>query len=182
MFLKFLHLVHHNFLSYQDEVFYFNNLPGITRVTGHNLDDKEQSNGSGKSALFEALPYVLYGELPYNLKNENIGNKYLPNDVKDRDTQVILFFENSKNTYKIISGLKKRQSYCELYELQENGEYKDITRGSIAETRKYIIKNILGGCDLNLFMRTVYLNSDKIFNFNNFAFSYLEPASFPTIT
>ena len=152
----------HNFLSFGDEEFNFDELHGLTRVKGKNFDIPNQINGSGKSAVMNSLVYGLYGELPFKLKNENICNRYL----KDKNASVTVFFTVSRKDYKVVSGMKGKQSYCELYEATESGDYENITRSTIAETRKYIEKDILH-CDLNLFMRTIYLNSDQNYNFYN---------------
>ena len=152
----------HNFLSFGDEEFNFDELTGLTRVKGKNFDIPNQINGSGKSAVMNSLVYGLYGELPFKLKNENICNRYL----KDKNASVTVFFTVSHKDYKVVSGMKGKQSYCELYEANESGEYENITRSTIAETRKYVERDILH-CDLNLFMRTIYLNSDQNYNFYN---------------
>lgn len=152
----------HNFMSFGDEEFNFDELTGLTRVKGKNFDIPNQLNGSGKSNTFLALVYGLYGELPFKLKNENVYNRYL----KDKNTCVEILFTVSHKDYKIISGFRGKQSYCELFESGDSGEYKNITRSTIAETRKYVERDILH-CDINLFMRTIYLNSDQNYNFYN---------------
>jgi DNA repair exonuclease SbcCD ATPase subunit len=149
----------HNFMSFSDEVFIFDEYDGMIRIKGKNYDIPNQLNGSGKSNLSNALVYGLFGELPFKLKNENVSNRY----IQDKSTYVSVYFKNDNIGYKITSGLKGRQAYCELYQLQNEG-YENITRSTIAETRKFIENEILH-CDMNLFMRTIYLNSDENYNF-----------------
>jgi DNA repair exonuclease SbcCD ATPase subunit len=149
----------HNFMSFSDEVFIFGEYDGMIRIKGKNHDIPNQLNGSGKSNLSNALVYGLFGELPFKLKNENVSNRY----IQDKSTYVSVYFKNDNIGYKITSGLKGRQAYCELYQLQNEG-YENITRSTISETRKFIENEILH-CDMNLFMRTIYLNSDENYNF-----------------
>lgn len=149
-----------NFMSFSEETFEFNKFKGMIRIKGKNHDIPNQLNGSGKSNLSNALVYGLFGELPFKLKNENVNNRY----INDKNTSVRVFFKVDKKKYEIVSGLRGRQSYCDLYEVSKGGELKDISRSSIAETRKYLENEILH-CDMNLFMRTIYLNSDENFNF-----------------
>lgn len=149
----------HNFMSFSDEVFIFDEYDGMIRIKGKNYDIPNQLNGSGKSNLSNALVYGLFGELPFKLKNENVSNRY----IQDKSTYVSVYFKNDNIGYKITSGLRGRQAYCELYQLQNEG-YENITRSTIAETRKFIENEILH-CDMNLFMRTIYLNSDENYNF-----------------
>ena len=149
----------HNFMSFSDEVFIFDEYDGMIRIKGKNYDIPNQLNGSGKSNLSNALVFGLFGELPFKLKNENVSNRY----IQDKSTYVSVYFKNDNIGYKITSGLKGRQAYCELYQLQNEG-YENITRSTIAETRKFIENEILH-CDMNLFMRTIYLNSDENYNF-----------------
>lgn len=53
----------HNFMSFNDAYITLNS-PGYTLVRGENLDvsDNSQSNGSGKSSIFDALIWCLTGE------------------------------------------------------------------------------------------------------------------------
>ena len=51
----------HNFMSFGDEVFDFSMYDGMSLITGKNNDIPNSKNGCGKSALFSALLYGLYG-------------------------------------------------------------------------------------------------------------------------
>jgi DNA repair exonuclease SbcCD ATPase subunit len=149
----------HNFMSFSDEIFVFDDYDGMIRIKGKNHDIPNQLNGSGKSNLSNALVYGLFGELPFKLKNENVSNRY----IQDKNTFVSIYFKSDNVGYKITSGLRGRQAYCELFQLNDD-KYENITRSTIAETRKFIENEILQ-CDINLFMRTIYLNSDETYNF-----------------
>jgi len=159
--LVFRKLEIHNFMSFADETINFDDFPGMTRITGRNFDLPNQKNGAGKSSISNSLVYALYGQLPFKLRNDNICNRY----VKDKNVCVALTFDSARRHFKVVSGMKGRTSYCNLFEIVK-GEEKDITKSTIAETRLFLEREILR-CDLNLFMRTIFLNSDPNYNFYN---------------
>ena len=161
MKLVFRRLEIHNFMSFADETINFDNFPGMTRITGRNYDLPNQKNGAGKSSISNSLVYALYGQLPFKLRNDNICNRY----VKDKNVCVTLTFDSARRHFKVASGMRGRTSYCNLFEIVK-GEERDITKSTIAETRMFLEKDILR-CDLNLFMRTIFLNSDPNYNFYN---------------
>lgn len=160
MEIKFKRLVIHNFMSFGDEEFNFEDFEGMTRIKGQNFD-LNQKNGCGKSSLLNALTYGIYGQPPFKIKNENIYNRY----IEDHNVRVSVYFESDKKDYRVDSGIRKKQSYCELHEITD-GKEKDLTKSSIAETRLFIEKELLHS-DINLFMRTIVLNSDPNYNFYN---------------
>ena len=75
MQIKFIDIKLYNFLSYKEVYYKFND--GITLVSGINnyTDDGSSSNGSGKSAIFEAILWVITGETSRGIKDiRNIYN------------------------------------------------------------------------------------------------------------
>ena len=78
---KFNRIHLHNFFSFEDAELDLSNM-GYTMVSGKNVRsvDNSQSNGSGKSSIFNGIFYALTGETSQGLKN-NIENIYSnPND------------------------------------------------------------------------------------------------------
>lgn len=61
MRIKFKRIEIHNFKSFEDEVFDFDGLKGLNLVCGKNNDLPGSKNGSGKSAVFSALVFSLFG-------------------------------------------------------------------------------------------------------------------------
>ena len=150
----------HNFKSFDDEVFEFDKYDGLNLVCGKNNDIPGQKNGAGKSSLFTALLFSLFGETQDSIKNANFANKY----VNSKEVRVVTYFQIEEKDYKVASGFDKRGGpYCQLYEIVD-GEDVDITRSTMTETRKYIAKELLH-CDLSIFMRTIFLSSDQNYNF-----------------
>ena len=151
----------HNFMSFADETFEFDKHKGLNLVCGKNNDIPGAKNGCGKSQLFSSLCFSLYGQTSSNIKNTNIHNKYIPG----KETRVVTYFSIEKKDYKVASGFNKYGApYCEFYEIDKNGNEVDLTKSTIAETRKYLETEILH-CDISIFLRTILLSSDQNYNF-----------------
>jgi len=122
-------------MPFEDEIFEFDKMSGLTLVKGVNHDIPDETNGAGKSCMMAALLYALFGELQTKVKNEHIVNRY----VSDKDMRVSLSFSAGGAEYRIARGLKNgKLSYLELY---ENGA--DATKSTIAETQAYLEKEVL---------------------------------------
>lgn len=89
MRLIFKKLEIHSFMPFEDEVFEFDKMTGLTLIKGINHDIPDETNGAGKSCLCLALLYALFGEVQNKIKNEFIVNRY----VADKDMRVSLSFE-----------------------------------------------------------------------------------------
>ena len=160
MRINFKRIEIHNFLCFRDEQFDFNELQGLTLVCGKNEDIPGSKNGCGKSAIFSALVYALYGNVPNKIKNENIYNKY----TGSKELRVVLWLDSDDKPYKIVSATNKYGSpNCTIFDLSSGSEL-DITKSTIAESRKFIETEIIH-CDMPLFLRTILLTSDQTYNF-----------------
>ena len=96
MFIKFRKLVLHNFLSFGDaEITLEGN--GYTLVSGQNLntDDSAFSNGSGKSAIFEAISWALTGSTIR-------GSRSIVNIHRSGGAYVRILFDVDKVSYDVI--------------------------------------------------------------------------------
>lgn len=158
MRLDFKRIEIHSFMSFEDESFDFSAHPGMVLVRGRNNDlPNDETNGSGKTAVFNSLVYALFGETQGKIKkNENVVNKF----ARDKDMRLVLTFSVDGAEYKVVRGLNKgKQSYLELY----NGG-QQITKSSIAETQTYIENEVIR-CDLPIFLRTILLTSKQTYNF-----------------
>lgn len=163
MRIDFKRLEIHSFLSFADEVFDFSAHHGMNLVYGKNLDVPGSKNGSGKSSLPAALAFALFGETSQRLKNASVHNRFLPG----KDVRVVAWFSVDRAEWKIASGFDKRGApYCQLSKIDSSGQEEDVSKSTIAETRKYVEKELLK-CDLPMFMRTVLLSSDQNYNFFN---------------
>ena len=161
MRLNFNRIEIHNFLSFSDEIFEFDKQKGLNLVCGKNNDIPGSKNGCGKSNVFDALVFSLYGQSKDNIKNSNIANKF----INSKEVRVVTYFDIDGKSYKVASGHNKNgQPYCQLYEIDEDCTEVDMTKSTMSETRKYLVEEILH-CDLSIFLRTVLLSADQNYNF-----------------
>lgn len=147
-----------NFLSFATEEFDFSEHRKMALVCGKNLDIPGSKNGVGKSAMFSALLYVLYGQLQNKVKNENMKNRY----VTSKDMELTLDFSVDGKKYIVSRGLTNgKASFLKLMSVNPEA---DLTKSSIAETDEFLTNEILH-CDISIFSRIAYLTSEQTYNF-----------------
>lgn len=131
MNIKFLDISLINFLSYHNTHLEFE--PGFTLVSGINnyKDDCAESNGSGKSGIFEAIIWVITGETSRGIKDIR-NNKYL-----DEGALVELNFILDNNTYKLIRS-KEHKEYKTNLKIYINNE--DKSGKSLKDSEKLLIE------------------------------------------
>ena len=165
----------HNFLSFQDEEWDFDNTNRLVLIKGINKDTESTlgntSNGSGKSAWSHALMYSLFGQLSGKIHNSNLKNKFadeLMNNWKmmvSVEVDTIISSSDVKH-WKIIRGIQKGSStvVLQLLSLSDDGEWMDISKSSSANTQKFIEDNVL--CmNFEMYQRLVMLSIDDKYNF-----------------
>ena len=165
----------HNFLSFQDEEWDFDNTSRLVLIKGVNKDTESPlgntSNGSGKSAWSHALMYSLFGQLSGKIHNSNLKNKYA--DALRGNWKMFVSVEvdtvlSSTDTrhWKIVRGIQKGSStiVLQLFSLGSDGEWEDISKSSSANTQKYIEDNVLF-MNFEMYQRLVMLSVDDKYNF-----------------
>lgn len=133
MKIKFKRLLIDNFLSIGHGEITLEN-KGYTLIEGinNNINDNAQSNGAGKSSIFNALCFALTGETIQGISS-NLKNIYNEGDMK-----VELNFSIDSNNYKIIRGRdNKDKAFLNLYVNDENKSGKTL-RESEEQLNKYI--------------------------------------------
>ena len=164
----------HNFLSFQDEEWDFDNTNRLVLIKGINKDTTfllgNTSNGSGKSAWSHALMYSLFGQLSGKIHNSNLKNKFA-DELRGNWKMFVSIEVDSiiSNTdvkhWKIIRGIQKGSSTVVLQLLAlEDGEWKDISKSTSANTQKYIEDNVLF-MNFEMYQRLVMLSVDDKYNF-----------------
>ena len=165
----------HNFLSFQDEEWDFDNTNRLVLIKGINKDTEttlgNTSNGSGKSALSHALMYSLFGQLYGKIHNSNLKNKF-SDELMDNwkmmvsvEVDTVVSSTDIKH-WKIIRGIQKGSStvVLQLISLSADGEWKDISKSSSANTQKFIEDNVL--CmNFEMYQRLVMLSIEDKYNF-----------------
>lgn len=165
----------HNFLSFQDEEWDFDNTNRLVLIKGVNKDTESTlgntSNGSGKSAWSHALMYSLFGQLSGKIHNSNLKNKYA-DELKGNwkmsvEVEVDTIMSNSDTRHwKIVRGIQKGSStvVLQLFVMESNGEWKDISKSSSANTQKFIEDNVLF-MNFEMYQRLVMLSIEDKYNF-----------------
>lgn len=130
MLLKFQHLVLENFLSFGYAEIDLNDR-GYTLVNGINRNptDNAQSNGSGKSTMFDAMCYALTGETIRGI-SKNLVNIHTTGGMR-----VELTFQVDDVDYRIIR-TKDHKEYGTTIKFYVNGE--DKSGKGVRDTDKLI--------------------------------------------
>lgn len=177
-------LVVKNFLSYAEETFDFTNYNGLVLITGINseMGSKKESNGAGKSSVFDAITWCLFGRV------RNVFDKSLIKDdiiriidstnARADECNVEFEFEINDKIYKVIRNRRlKSNTALELYVLVNNewqslslksnvNKETDKRESAIIKTEKQI-EDILN-CSCDLFINSVLFEQG---NTNTFAVS-----------
>lgn len=155
MNIRFEHLEIDNFLSFEHAEIDFNNYNGFVSVNGinNNTDDNAKSNGSGKSAIFDSLCWVLSG-------NTVRGVKDVKNLFTKGDACVRLIFELDNRQYDVTRTKGKSSTLT----LIENG--KDISGKGIRDTET-ILADRLGDIDSTLIGSVILLGQGMPQRFSN---------------
>jgi len=147
----------HNFLSIGDiELDYKND--GFNLISGINkcADDNANSNGAGKSSLFDALSWVLTGQTTRGIKD--VKNIYL-ND----GTFVELSFKLNNDNYKLLRS-KDSKEYKTNLRIFINDEDKS---GKGIRDSEAKLKELLPDLDINLINSIVILGQGLPGKFTN---------------
>lgn len=163
--LRFLTITLRNFLSVGNVTQTIRlDTDGLTLILGHNQDANGEvtKNGAGKTAILQALSYVLYGK---PLTKIRVGN--LINDINQKNMLVTLDFERDGVAYRIERG-KKPDVFRYFRNGEEFGDKKDTNalkgddidndaKGENGETQRDI--NVRVGMTHTLFSHILALNT-----------------------
>lgn len=113
-----------------------------TLIFGNNLDsDSQNSNGSGKSALIEAIAIGLTGE---PLRKVNVDE--IINDMKDEAIINIILTNDVLGERMTINRRLSRKQPQQINIIKQSGPYdtdtEDIIQATVADYNKYILEQI----------------------------------------
>lgn len=122
--IKFKNIKFKNFMSYGNQISNLDFADGLHLISG--------MNGTGKSTIFMAMFYALYGK---TYKKNKIGS--LVNTINGKDMYVELSFEIDDIDYKIIRGQKPNK-----FEIYKKDELID-QNATVAEYQNWFQTNVL---------------------------------------
>lgn len=153
-----------NFLSFGDAEFYFEEA-GPTFVEGDNLDDPSaNSNGSGKSAMIDALVWCLFGTTLRGYENDEVVNR----KAGENCLVTVRFTPKDRSVLYEVSRARKhkqQKNALRVVEVNRGGDSDDISRANNSETQELVEK--LLGCTLRMFMSSVVFGQDRAYRFSS---------------
>lgn len=147
-----------NFLSIENITLYFNDShAGLNVIEGINKDESStQSNGAGKSALFDAICWGLFGLTPRGIRGKEIIKR------GERTAEVIVVFEINNLRYSISRCIGKANELT-FYQIDVYNAWIILTQGTQALTQAKI--NEVLKFDYELFKSVVYMGQDNLPDF-----------------
>lgn len=144
-----------NFMGIGQGAVDFGHRAGITLIKGENNDSPSSvSNGAGKSSVFEALFWALYGKT----KRGATGDAVINRSAK-KDCRVTLYFDN----YKLVRSRKPNELTLHELDFGKSSSVHDLTKGTIKETQE-LIDNIIKISELT-FSKIAYFGQEDVKSF-----------------
>jgi len=128
----------------------YNVVNGFTLVSGRN--DIFDSNGSGKTSMFEAVYWCLFGETTKGLT----GNDVVRRGLKDCNVSLKLISENKR-----FSVTRSRKNGLSILLDGGNGEFKDVADGYKLIDAQKILESLLG-FDKTIFLSSCYFSQESL--------------------
>lgn len=154
--MKIKRMIVENFLSFGKAEFDFDEA-GLVLVEGENLDDRSaRSNGSGKSAMIDALVWCLYGTTLRGYENDEVINRKV-----GEDCSVMVILEDDHGEYGVHRA-RKHSRYKNLLTLSTQGA--DASGANNSETQEIVEK--LLGCTKRTFLSSVVFGQDRAYRFS----------------
>lgn len=156
--MQFVKLNLQNFMSFEDQEFTDLDHNGLTLIEGVN-HDAGGSNGAGKSAVWDAISFALFGVTARGLKADAvIHRKFKKNCAVDLE----LWFGGHKY---IIRRYRKHDEFQDRFMVMHNkGPKKEtVEKGTLDGTQKWLEEEFK--IDYDLFKCTILFAQGETFNF-----------------
>lgn len=155
--LIFKSLEMRNFISYGNQLQTIDlDVGGTTSIVGENIDAQVNgsisSNGCGKTAIINALCYVLYNKAFDQISKERLINAV--NSTKNTLMEVRLIFEKDGSEYEIY------RARGEDYRIEVRKDGEDITPGKGVYETDDLIQDIIG-ISYELFTKTIIFSGNS---------------------
>ena len=132
---------------------------GLVLIQGANKDDTSQdSNGSGKSSIPDALCWCFFGETAKGQSGDKLVNRTAK---KDTSVETLVVDEDTDAVYR-ISRYRKHKVHKNMLrlELEQGSTWKDLTGGTDKITQELV--NRVLGCNLEVFSAAIYAGQEAM--------------------
>jgi len=149
-----------NFMSFANAERRFDGI-GLTLIEGDNRDEGD-SNGAGKSSVWDAISWCLFGLTVRGLANDDVVHR-----LYKKDCEVTVQLHASGGTYSVTRYRRhsakdaKGQAFGNRLVVTDSGGV--VEKSTIADTQKWLIEEL--GVDFELFRCTVLFAQEERFNF-----------------
>lgn len=153
-----------NFFSFGEEEQELNlEKPGMYIITGKNNydsdDDSTSSNGSGKSTIFEAITFALFGKITKDVNLPNVVNEKIGKNCK-----VELYFEINGSNFIIQRYRGHEKNYDKVFFYKDSISKENIiSKANINDTQEEIEKLIK--FNFKSFINAVMMSQENISGF-----------------
>jgi len=180
--MNLLRLKIKNYLSYKSEDIDFSDKDGLFAIIGRNDEgvNEEEGNGAGKTALISSIPFAFYGRCRGNfdksLNNEDVIYKF-EDDSRAKKCEIDVEFSHGGKFYRVYRSVSDKGSQTLNFYGRESEEadWNDLTlkaglnkrtgkRESGIFRTEQRIADVLG-CNLDLFINSVYFEQSNIDTF-----------------
>ncbi len=150
-----------NFLSFGKAEFDFDEA-GLVLVEGENLDDRSaRSNGSGKSAMIDALVWCLFGTTLRGYENDEVVHRKV-----GEDCLVEVTIEDADDVEYVVARARRHSKLKNSLRVYADGAAaNELTAGSNSETQEIVEK--LLGCTKRTFLSSVVFGQDRAYRFSS---------------
>lgn len=152
--MEFKKLVLNNFMSYAAQEFSFEER-ALVLVEGENLDEGD-SNGSGKSSVWDALSWALFGQTVRGLKGDEVIRRGVGTGCS-----VMVLFDHGGKSY-LVRRFRKDVAFGDRFMVEVKGE-PTVELGTLALTQAWLLDRLQ--IDFELFRCTVLFAQGETFNF-----------------
>jgi len=156
--MKITNLILKNFQSYEDQTISFDSL-NCCLIEGRTDGNERDSNGTGKSTIFDAIVWCLYGKVKV-VRSGTVDDVVR---IGSEACEVVLEFEHSFNRYRVERTRNKTTVKSTVKFLMYNGEEWSIDHTDavkIHDVNRAITSTI--GINYDMFVNSIYFKPGEI--------------------